>query len=111
MREVRYVQRLQPVAVHHKRIPELNCNPARIIQIRCADGRGNFRGEGIIEVDDDERFVCENVGKCSSDSDSASASKHAAGIERKSALQEIVGGIASRSAPTPGLFDFRLGSQ
>src|SRR5258708_37947487 len=94
MRQVCYVQCLQPVAVHHKRIPELDRNPAGIIQIRCADSRGNFWREGIIEVDDNKRFVSEDISKCSGDSDAMRAGQDTARIERESALQEIGGGIA-----------------
>ncbi len=82
MCQVRYVQCLQPVAVHYKRIPELNRNPARIIQIRCADGRGNFGREGIIEVDDHEGFVGKDVSKCSRDGDAMRTGEDAVRIER-----------------------------
>src|SRR5713226_9538468 len=89
-------------------VTELDGNAAGIVELRSADCRGNFGREGIIEVDDNKRFVSEDISKCSGDSDSMRAGQDAARIERESALQEIVGGIAIKERAHAGTLRFEI---
>ena len=68
-----------------------------------------FGRERIVEIDDDERFVGEDVGVGAGDRDAAGAGEGAAGIESQGALQEIVGGVAVEERADAGTFGFQVG--
>src|SRR5580704_7573013 len=109
MREVRHVQSFQAVAIHYKRITELHGDATRIVQVGSANGGCNARRERIIEIDDDKRFIGEDVSIRSGNGDAAGASQNAAGIKRKRPLEEIVGGIAVEESANAGTSGFQIG--
>src|SRR5260370_753227 len=53
-----------------------------------------FSGENLIEVGRDEGFVREDISEGAGDGDAARGREYAVRVERESALQEIVGGVA-----------------
>src|SRR5216683_2854693 len=103
------VQNFQAVAIHDERVAELDRDAAGIVELWSADGRGDARGEWIVEGDDDESFVGEDVGKRSSDGDAARAGEDTARIECEGALQEIVSGIAVEERANAGTFRLEIG--
>ena len=92
--EIRNLENFQAVAIDDEGISELYGDAAGITESGRADVGGNARGERIVEVDHDEGFVREDISEGAGDGDAARAREYAVRVERESALQEIVGGVA-----------------
>src|SRR5262245_16080806 len=73
-----------------------------IVQRGRANRRGNLGCERIVEIDDDQRFVRQDVRIGAGDDDAARSSEDAAGVERQRTLQEIVRGIAVKQSTDAG---------
>src|SRR6266404_5484370 len=107
--EIRNLENFQAVAIDDEGISELYGDAAGITESGRADVGGNARGERIVEVDHDEGFVREDISEGASDGDAARAREYAVRVERETALQEIVGGIAVEERANTGTFRFQVG--
>jgi len=63
MRELGYVEHLHSESIDDKRVTELHGDPARIVECRRSEGRGDFWRKGILQIDDDQIMSGQDVGK------------------------------------------------
>jgi len=109
MSEIGDVENLHSVVVDEEGIAELDGDGARVIKEGRGESGGDFGNERVIEIDDDERFVGEDIGVIARNGDAASAGESAVGIEGESALQKIVGGTAVEQCTDSRAFCFQVG--
>ena len=90
----RHVEHLEALPVGNERIPELDRDAARIVQMRCADLGGDLRRRRIVDVDDNEPTRREDVHVVPGEDDAPRACEHAVRIERERPRQEVVRRVA-----------------